>query len=128
MTVTLFITIVTLGAAVSSLLTEAIKKAYNNAEKEYSANVIALINAVVVGGIGTAVVYMLRGIPWTINNIICLILMIFVVWIGSMIGYDKVIQLLKQIGTVDIEKKAADEDNPEDKKGSGDNGNSSAAE
>ena len=128
MTVTLFITIVTLGAAVSSLLTEAIKKAYNNADKEYSANVIALINAVVVGGIGTAVVYMLRGIPWTINNIICLILMILVVWIGSMIGYDKVIQLLKQIGTVDIEKKAAGEDNPEDKKGGGDNGNSSAAE
>ena len=128
MTVTLFITIVTLGAAVSSLLTEAIKKAYNNAEKEYSANVIALINAVVVGGIGTAVVYMLRGIPWTINNIICLILMILVVWIGSMIGYDKIIQLLKQIGTVDIEKKAAGEDNPEDKKGGGDNGNSSAAE
>lgn len=128
MTVTLFITIVTLGAAVSSLLTEAIKKAYNNANKEYSANVIALINAVVVGGIGTAVVYMLRGIPWTINNIICLILMILVVWIGSMIGYDKVIQLLKQIGTVDIEKKAAGEDNPEDKKGGGDNGNSSAAE
>lgn len=128
MTVTLFITIVTLGAAVSSLLTEAIKKAYNNAEKEYSANVIALINAVVVGGIGTAVVYMLRGIPWTINNIICLILMILVVWIGSMIGYDKIIQLLKQIRTVDIEKKAAAEDNPEDKKGGGDNGNSSAAE
>lgn len=128
MTVTLFITIVTLGAAVSSLLTEAIKKAYNNADKEYSANVIALINAVVVGGIGTAVVYMLRGIPWTINNIICLILMILVVWIGSMIGYDKIIQLLKQIGTVDIEKKAAGEDNPEDKKGGGDNGNSSAAE
>lgn len=128
MTVTLFITIVTLGAAVSSLLTEAIKKAYNNAGKEYSANVIALINAVVVGGIGTAVVYMLRGIPWTINNIICLILMILVVWIGSMIGYDKIIQLLKQIGTVDIEKKAAGEDNPEDKKGGGDNGNSNAAE
>lgn len=128
MTVTLFITIVTLGAAVSSLLTEAIKKAYNNAEKEYSANVIALINAVVVGGIGTAVVYMLRGIPWTVNNIICLILMILVVWIGSMIGYDKIIQLLKQIGTVDIEKKAAGEDSPKDKEGGGDNGNSSAAE
>jgi hypothetical protein len=128
MTVTLFITIVTLGAAVSSLLTEAIKKAYNNAGKEYSANVIALINAVVVGGIGTAVVYMLRGIPWTINNIICLILMILVVWIGSMIGYDKVIQLLKQIGTVDIEKKAAGEDSPKDKEGGGDNGNSSTTE
>lgn len=113
MTVTLFITIVTVGAAVSALLTEAIKKAYQNAGKEYSANVIALVNAFVVGGIGTAVVYMLRGITWTLNNIICLCLMILVVWIGSMIGYDKVIQLLKQIGNIDIDKKdpeaAADE-------------------
>ena len=40
---------------------------------------------------------MLLGIPWTVNNIICLVIMIVAVWIGSMIGYDKIIQLLKQI-------------------------------
>ena len=40
---------------------------------------------------------MLMDIPWTVNNIICLILMTVCVWIGSMIGYDKVAQLLKQI-------------------------------
>jgi hypothetical protein len=97
MTVTLFITIITIGAAVSALVTEAIKKAYANAKKEYSANVIALINSIVVGGGGTAVIYMLMGIPWTVNNIICLILMIGVIWVGSMIGYDKVIQLIKQL-------------------------------
>lgn len=97
MTITLFITIVTLGAAVASLVTEAIKKAYQNAGKDYSANVIALVDAVAVGGLGTAAVYMLKGIPWTVNNIICLCLMICVVWIGSMVGYDKIVQLLGQI-------------------------------
>ena len=97
MTVTLFISIFTIGAALSGLLTEAVKKAYENAEKQYSANVIALIDALVVGGLGTAMSYMLLGIPWTVNNIICLILMIVVVWVGSMIGYDKVIQLFAQI-------------------------------
>jgi hypothetical protein len=40
---------------------------------------------------------MLSDIPWTVNNIICLILMGIAVWIASMIGYDKVIQLLKQL-------------------------------
>lgn len=109
MTVTLFVTILTVGALVSGLLTEAIKKAYANAKKDYSANVIALINAVVVGGGGTAVTYMLVGIPWTVNNIICLVLMILCVWIGSMIGYDKIIQLIKQIaeskGVSDGEKR-----------------------
>ncbi|MCR4833109.1 MAG: hypothetical protein K5900_06005 [Butyrivibrio sp.] len=97
MTITLFITVFTVGAAVTSLLTEAIKKAYQNAGKEYSANMIALINALVVGGGGTAVTYMLNGITWSVNNVICLILMIVATWVGAMIGYDKVVQLLEQI-------------------------------
>lgn len=97
MTVTLFVTILTIGAMVSGLLTEAIKKAYANAKKDYSANVIALINAVVVGGGGTAVTYMLLGVSWEVNNIICMALMVICVWVGSMVGYDKIIQLIKQI-------------------------------
>ena len=100
MTVTLFITILTLGAGVTSLLTEAIKKAYDNAQKEYSANLIALIDAVVVGMGGTAVSYMLLNIPWTVNNIICLVLMGVCVWIGSMIGYDKIVQLISQLANL----------------------------
>ena len=97
MTITMFITIFTVGAAVTSLLTEAIKKAYQNAKKDYSANMIALVDALVVGGGGTAVTYMLLHFDWTVNNVICLVLMIIAVWVGAMIGYDKVIQLLKQI-------------------------------
>ena len=98
MTVTMFISILTIGAMVTSLLTEAIKKAYENAHKEYSPNLIALINAIVVGIGGTSVCYMLLAIPWTINNVICMLLMGVAVWVGSMIGYDKIIQLLKQLG------------------------------
>lgn len=97
MTITLFITMLTIGAGVTSLLTEAIKKAYQNSGKEYSANLVALINAIVVGCGGTAVLYMLQAIPWTVNNVICLILMGAAVWVASMIGYDKIIQLLKQL-------------------------------
>lgn len=98
MTVTLFLTIFTIGAAASGLLTEAIKKAYENAKKDYSANVIALVNAIIVGCGGTAVTYMLLGTTWSINNIICLLLIGICVWVGSMIGYDKIIQLIKQVG------------------------------
>ena len=109
MTVTLFITMLTFGAGVSSLLTEAVKKAYANARKEYSANIVALINAIVVGCGGTAVLYMLKSIPWTVNNIICLVLMGVAVWMASMIGYDKIIQLLKQISEVTPGKEDADD-------------------
>ena len=98
MTVELFAELFIGGSVVSSLLTQAIKKWYENAGKEYSANVVALVDALIVGCGGTAIGYMLMGTPWTVNNIICLALMGVAVWIASMIGYDKVIQMLIQLG------------------------------
>lgn len=104
MSITLFITILTIGGMVTALLTEAIKKMYANMKKEYSANIIALVNAIVVGCGGTAVVYMLMDIPWTVNNIICMVLMTVAVWIASMLGFDKVLQTVNQIANLSKEK------------------------
>ncbi len=115
MTVSLFATILTIGAGVNALLTEAVKKAYKNAGREYSANTVALIAAVVVGGLGTAAVYMLMGLPWSVNNIICLAIIIVAVWIASMIGYDKVLQLVKQVESMKQETQKGGAEN-------GDNG------
>lgn len=114
MTVTLFATILTIGSAVNALLTEAIKKAYENEKKEYSANVVALADAFIVGGLGTAAVYMLMGLPWTVNNIICLVIMIVAVWIASMIGYDKVLQLAKQVEKITTQQPEAKDESKED--------------
>lgn len=97
MTISLFITILTAGSIISGVLTEAIKKFYINAGKKYSANIIALINAVVIGCGGTIMAYILIGIPFTATNIVCVIGVMFAVWIGSMLGYDKVIQTVKQL-------------------------------
>ena len=95
---TLFIALYTvLAGAVSSLITEAVKKWYTNADKPYSSNIIALVVSVISGGLGTSVYYILKGIPWTVNNIICVLLMIVAIWVTSMVGYDKVKQLLDQI-------------------------------
>lgn len=104
MTVSLFATILTIGSMVNALLTEAIKKMYANAGKQYSANVVALADALIIGGLGTAAVYMLMSIPWTVNNIICLVMMVIAVWIASMVGYDKIIQLVKQIEKMNEDK------------------------
>ncbi len=96
MTVTTFLTIVTIGSLVSSLLTEALKKSFKN----MSTNVIALINAAIVGMLGTSATYILVGIEWNVQNIVCLVLMVFCVWLGSMVGYDKVIQTILQIKNI----------------------------
>lgn len=92
MTITLFLSLFTLGSMVSSLLTETVKKA-----TDISSNLIALINAFVVGLAGTSAAYALMGVPFNLQNIICIILMTVCIWIGSMIGYDKVIQTISQI-------------------------------
>lgn len=115
MTVTLFISLFTIGSMACGLITEAVKKAYQNAGMDYSANIIALVDALVVGGIGTAVAYMLMGIDWTVNNIICIVLMIVCIWLGAMLGFDKIKQTLEQIAVI-IPKTVEDkEEDNEDK-------------
>lgn len=100
MTITLFITILTLAATLTSLVTEAVKKSLDNDNIKYSANLVVAIIAVIIGCGGTAVTYILMNIPWTLNNIICLVLMGGSVWLGSMVGYDKVMQLISQIAQI----------------------------
>lgn len=93
MTIQLFIFLFTIGSLVSSLLTEALKKAMKN----LSTNIIALVNSFVVGFLGTSAAYILMGVEVNMSNAVCLVLMAFCIWIGSMVGYDKVLQTIAQI-------------------------------
>ena len=75
MTTTMFVILVTICCAISGLLTEGIKVWCKNAEKPYSANLIALIDAIIVGCGGGVTAYILLGIAFTTPNILCLVLM-----------------------------------------------------
>ena len=93
MTIEMFIYLFTLGSMFASLLTQATKKAFPNV----SSNVLALINAALVGIAGMICAYVILSIPFTVANIIYIVLMGICIWIGSMIGYDKITQTIKQI-------------------------------
>lgn len=93
MTIQLFMFLFTIGSLISSLFTEAIKKAFKNV----SSNVIALINACVIGILGTICAYIFMGIEFNLSNAICIALMSVCIWIGSTVGYDKVMQTLAQL-------------------------------
>lgn len=97
MTLTMFMTLITIFSVISSFLTEGVKKWCTNAGKKYSANLIALINALVIGLCGTPIAYIVMGIPFTVVNIAFIIIMGAITWLGSMIGYDKVKQLIAQV-------------------------------
>lgn len=105
MTTAIFMMLLAMFAIVGAFLTEGVKKVCENANKSYSANVIALINAIVLGCGGMIIAYILLSIPFTLVNIAFIPLMIGLVWLGSMLGYDKVMQLMTQILALKSEKK-----------------------
>ena len=99
MSVSLFIALFVGGGVVNILLTQSIKQFYYNRNESASPNVIALVSALVVGGGGTAFAYMLLDVAWTVNNILCMLAMMLFVWMGSMIGYSKILETYRQFRT-----------------------------
>lgn len=93
MTFEMFMFLFTTGSVISGLFTQAMKRAYS----DLSPNMMALYNALIVGIFGTLVSYFLMGIELTPPNIACLFLMSACIWLGSMVGYDKVKQTIEQL-------------------------------
>lgn len=98
MNVTIFLVILTVCAAVTSLLTEGIKRFLDEQNVPYAANVLVLIVALIVGCGATALYYVNYQIPFNALNSVYLALMGIANWLGSMLGYDKVKQVITQIG------------------------------
>ena len=102
MTLTLFVTLLVVLAVCVSLITEAVKKFLDDAGVKYSSNVVVLIVAVIVGAGGTALMDLFLGSAFTPPNIVCIVLMAVAVWVGAMVGYDKVVQMIEQLKNIKV--------------------------
>lgn len=100
MTITLFIALLVVLATVVSLITQAVKSFLDSDGVDYSSNVVVLIVSAIAGLAGIAITYIFMDIPFTLPNVICLLLMPVTVWVGAMVGYDKVIQMINQLNTI----------------------------
>jgi hypothetical protein len=94
MTLPLFLTLFAVFSILATALTECIKKMFTG---NYSSNIIAAIVSVALGIGGTLLVYYFRGIQMTGINIVCAGIMALFIWMGSMLGYDKIKQMIEQI-------------------------------
>lgn len=95
MNMTTFLILLSAFSVISSLITEGIKNmASDRANLSY--NLITLIAALLVGSCGTAVYFQLNAIPFTTDNIICLLLTCFASGLTAMVGFDKVKQAIEQ--------------------------------
>lgn len=96
MTLTTFIILLYAFSAISALVTEGIKTLLPD-NPHMPCNLMALIVALLVGGIGCAIYYRLNGIPFHTDNVIYMLLMGFASGVTSMVGYDKVKQCIEQL-------------------------------
>ncbi len=97
MTVTIFLIILAACAIVTSLFTEGIKKFLDGLGVIYASNILVLIVAMIIGCGATALYYVNYQVPFNALNSVYLALMGITNWLGSMLGYDKVMQAIKQI-------------------------------
>ena len=96
MTITTFLIMLSSFSVLSGLVTEWIKNIITD-KANLPYNILALVSALVVGGCGTAIYYLLNEIPFTIINITYIILMGIASGLVSMVGFDKVKQAIAQI-------------------------------
>lgn len=84
-------------STLTSLVTEAIKKILVEHNVKYSANtLVGVVAAVLSVAVGVGYIFF-TGTEFTAQIIIGLIALIFISWLCSMVGYDKVIASFKQI-------------------------------
>lgn len=93
MTLTMFVSLVTMLSLISSLITEAIKKTFDTA----APTLVVAIVSIVVGWGGGAITYTLAGVPYNPSNIICLTLLAPTIWLMATLGYDKVMEVINQL-------------------------------
>lgn len=96
MNTTMFLILLSAFSVISSLVTEGIKNIITD-KVNLSYNIVALVTALIIGGGGTAIYYQLNTIPFTVNNIIYMLLMGLASGLTSMVGFDKVKQMVLQV-------------------------------
>ena len=93
MTVEIFMTLLTTCAVVTSLIVEAIKQM----EIFKSNNIIALVVSIIVGTFACVLTYFNMEIPFDTINIMYMIAFVVANWVSAEVGYDKMMQTIKQI-------------------------------
>lgn len=89
----MFLWLLLVGSMFASLFTEALKKALPN----ISSNIVALFCAFVIGALGMIAAFILMDISFNAKSITSIIIMAFLIWLGSMVSYDKLMQTISQI-------------------------------
>ena len=85
-------------SVLTSLSTEGIKKILDERKKEYSANILAVCVSIGITLAGSVMYIIYNSIPLTGKVIVTIVALAFLSFLTATVGYDKLIQALKQLG------------------------------
>lgn len=98
MNATFLITALTGISVLTSLTVQALKKLLDEAGKQYSSNVLAVVVSVALTVLVSIGYIIYTDIAITAQIIITIISLMFLSFLAATVGYDKVIQMIKQLG------------------------------
>ena len=81
----------------TNLTVEGIKKLLNGTTAKYSSNILAAVVSALIA-IAVSVVYMIMGdISFTVKTGVDIAVLVYLSFLTSTVGYDKIVQAIKQI-------------------------------
>ena len=92
------LTAVAIISVLTSLSVEGIKKILDERGKKYSSNILAVCVSFGITVIGSVLYIIYASISVTPQIIVVIIALIFLSFLVATVGYDKVIQMIKQLG------------------------------
>ncbi len=99
MTTDIFLMLLMAVSVLTGLFTEAVKSVLDALGLKFpSSNILAGIVAVVLSALVSVAFSVLYDIPATEKVAVCYVALALLSWLSAMVGYDKVIQALTQIG------------------------------
>lgn len=97
---------------VTGLVVEALKRILDKTKIKYSSNVLAAIVSVVIALVASIIYAVLTEVPFSAKLVVEVLILMFLSFLVATIGYDKVIQTIKQFPS---RKNNEDDSNSDDK-------------
>lgn len=99
MTIQVFLVMLLACSIFTSLIVEGLKNMLRNQGKSLASSNITVAVVAVILALAVSICYALFfGLPFTTQYIICIVALCLLSWLCSMVGYDKVIQAISQLG------------------------------
>ena len=90
-------------SVVTNLTVEGVKKLFEGTKVKYSSNILAAISSAIIAGVVCVIYLIMNDIVFSMKIGVEIGVLMYLGFLVSTVGYDKVVQMLKQIQDIKSE-------------------------